>query len=186
MPEKQRIACSDDQLLALLQQDSRDAFDQLYERYWEQLFTFVTNVVGDRDEAKDIVQEVFITLWCRRAKTNGILSLNAYLFSIAKYNSIRYIRKTLHENSCLDSLKLFLDKEGDPVSREIEVNELSLLINKEVEQLPSKMKEVFTLSRDQHLSHKLISEKLTISDKTVKKQINNVLKHLRLKLADFL
>jgi RNA polymerase sigma-70 factor (family 1) len=178
------VFCPDDQLLILLKEDDKGAFDLIYNRYWEQLFLYVAKVVADKDDAKDIVQEVFVSLWFRRLDLDYIFSLRAYLFTAARYKGLTYIKDNINKNKYLDSLKLFFDEEGDSSSQQVEANELSMLIDVEVAGLPAKMREVFILSRKENLSHKLISEKLMISDKTVKKQINNVLKHLRLKLAD--
>src|SRR5690606_16277594 len=60
--------------------------------------------------------------------------------------------------------------------------ELSALLDAEIENLPERMREVFLLSRKEHLSYKEIAERLNISDQTVKKQIYNSLKYLRLKI----
>ena len=178
------VFCPDDRLLTLLRDDDKQAFDLIYNRYWEQLFVYVAKVITDRDNAKDIVQEIFVSLWFRRMNLSDIDSLQAYLFTAARYKGLTYIKDNIHKNKYLVSLKQFFNEECDSVSQQIEANELSLLIDDEIATLPPKMREVFILSRKENLSHKLISEKLMISDKTVKKQINNVLKHLRLKLAD--
>lgn len=176
--------CSDDRLLTLLKEDNKEAFDLIYNRYWEQLFVYVAKVIIDKDEAKDIVQEVFVSLWFRRMNLNDIISLQAYLFTAARYRGLTYIKDNIYKDKYLASLKQFFDEECESTSQQVEASELSSWIDDEIASLPPKMKEVFILSRKENLSHKLISEKLMISDKTVKKQINNVLKHLRVKLAD--
>jgi len=184
MLPKEPNVCPDDKLLILIRQDDKKAFDLIYKRYWENLFVYVNRVVDDKDEAQDIVQEIFVSLWSRRAQSANILSLKAYLFSMARHSGLKYIRNNINKATYLDSLKMFFDEDCDQVNQEMDANELRVIIYKEIEQLPAKMKEVFILSRNENLSYKMISEKLMISEKTVKKQINNVLKHLRLKLAD--
>ncbi|TSJ35894.1 RNA polymerase sigma-70 factor [Mucilaginibacter corticis] len=184
MLDKDHILCSDQHLLKLLKEDDKKAFDLIYQRYWEPLFTYVAKAVKDRDEAKDIVQEVFVSLWYRRGSLHPINSLQAYLFTAARYKGLTYIKNNSHKNKYLESLSLFFEQECASVAGQVEADELNLIIQQELEKLPPKMKEVFILSRTEQLSHKLISEKLMISDKTVKKQINNVLKHFRLKLAE--
>jgi RNA polymerase sigma-70 factor (ECF subfamily) len=184
MFDKDFILCSDDRLLELLSEDNRKAFDLIYSRYWQLLFVYVAKVVTDRDEAKDIVQEIFVSLWLRRANLTEIVSLKAYLLTAARYKGLNYIKDNISRGKYLESLKTFFDYGSDAVNEQMAVNELSVIIDREIENLPPKMREVFILSRKENLSHKLISEKLLISDKTVKKQINNVLKHFRLKLAE--
>lgn len=184
MLDKDHILCSDHHLLKLLRENDKNAFDLIYKRYWEQLFEYALKAVKDNDDAKDIVQEVFVSLWFRRESLHPINSLKAYLFTATRYKGLTYIKNNINKNKYLESLKLFFDQESESVAGQVEADELNLMIQRELEKLPPKMKEVFILSRTEHLSHKLISEKLMISDKTVKKQINNVLKQFRLKLAE--
>ncbi|MCR8557782.1 RNA polymerase sigma-70 factor [Mucilaginibacter sp. BJC16-A38] len=184
MLNKDHILCSDDRLLELLLEDNKDAFNLIYARYWEQLYVYVAKVVTDKDEAKDIVQEIFVSLWSRRMSLNDIISLKAYLFTAARYKGLSFIKDNINKSKYLESLTAFFEYENDSVNEQLAANELSLIIDREIDNLPTKMREVFILSRKENLSHKLISEKLMISDKTVKKQINNVLKHFRLKLAE--
>ncbi|MGH2624180.1 MAG: sigma-70 family RNA polymerase sigma factor, partial [Sphingobacterium sp.] len=81
------------------------------------------------------------------------------------------------------SLQLFLDSKPVPTDYQTRDKQLALLIESEIQSLPKKMKEIFILSRKEHLSHKEISEKLNISEKTVKNQVNNALKILRSKFG---
>ncbi|MNH46718.1 RNA polymerase sigma factor [compost metagenome] len=59
------------------------------------------------------------------------------------------------------------------------------MIDREIASLPPKMQEVFLMSRKDNLSHKEIADKLGITEPTVKKQVNNALKTLRVKLGLF-
>ena len=175
---------TDTELLALLQDGNRQAFDIIYNRYWGQLFAYVFKVVADEEDAKDIIQELFVSLWCRREKLYEVDSLQAYLFTAARYKGLTHIKNGSNKAKYINSLKSFLEPSSDCLNQLVDAGELRLMIDAEVDKLPPKMREVFILSRKENLSHKSISEKLMISDKTVKKQINNVLKHLRQILAE--
>ncbi|UOE47423.1 RNA polymerase sigma-70 factor [Mucilaginibacter sp. SMC90] len=183
--ENETVFRTDEKLLLLLQHDHKTAFDEIYQRYWEALFAYVVRVVDDRDDAKDIVQEVFVSLWNRRFELNDVRSLKAYLFSSARYEGLSMIRKKSVRTKYLDSLANFFSEGSDTLNEQMDAGEMSRLIDAEINNLPAKMREVFILSRKNHLSYKSISEKLEISDKTVKKQINNALRQFRLKFSQW-
>ena len=63
---------------------------------------------------------------------------------------------------------------------------MGTIIEKEIAELPAKMREVFELSRKQHFSHKQIAEKLEISEQTVSKHVANALRILRVRLGVFI
>lgn len=171
---------SDQQLMELIRQDDRNAFDQIYKRYWKKLFMYAGKVVRDEDEAQDIVQDIFVSLWQRRREELCINSLSSYLHGAVRYKGLRYVRSNLTKHNYLSSLQNFFETGSDMLNEQLDVKELNLLIHDQIGQLPPKMKEIFILSRIEQLSHKEIAERLNISDKTVKKQINRSLNIFRL------
>ncbi len=183
MPDKDYNLFSDELLLKLLVEDDKKAYNEIYNRYWEQLFLYVAKAITDREGAKDIVQEIFISLWVRRLNLAAISSLKAYLFSAGRYKGLSYIRENISKKKYLQSMALYIDLATHSVHDKYTAKELSNLIDKEIEKLPSKMKEVFILSRKEDHSYKWIAENLMISDKTVKKQVSNVLKKFKLRFA---
>ena len=176
----------EEQLSKLLAEgDDRSAFRLLYDRYWDRLFCYTVKVIGHKDDALDIVQEAFIALWEQRHRITTLQSPDAYLFAIIRYKSLRYIRKNIHRTEYLDSLSDFLTRQDQSPEELLITHELQQLIDTEIQKFPKKMRAVFMLSRQDDLSHKEIAEKLAISDKTVKKQISNSLKLLRLKINNY-
>ena len=172
----------DAQLMVLISEGNKLAFDVVYERYWESLLVYIVRVIKDKEEAGDILQDVFISLWNRKAELSKIDCLSAYLFTAVRYKALVYLKKVAGKSKLMTILpESFSDLQTS--SEELYyAKELSQLIDKEIENLPSKMKQIFILSRREELSHKEIAEVLHISDKTVRKQIQNALKVFRLKL----
>ena len=173
---------ADDVLLNLLKEDNKEAFNVIYARYWERLYCYLVKAIKDTAEAEDILQEVFVSLWKRRNSLDSIASLSTYLFSCVRYGGFRHIRNEIKKNNFRASWRLLFNEEDDLFERQLAANELTTLLNREVDKLPVKMRQVFILSRKEELSYKEIAHKLNISDKTVKKQINNALKYLHLRL----
>ena len=139
-------------------------------------------MLDDQDETKDVIQEIFTTLWHKRHSLVITTSVKSYLYSAVRNKVLNLLAHRKFEINYLNSLQHAIDIAEDGVEDRIREKQLIILIEKEIGQLPTKMREVFELSRKQHLSNKEIAEKLNISDKTVKKQINNAIKILRPKI----
>ncbi len=172
----------EEKLFRLLCNGNKAAFDQVYQLYWQRLFLYVVKVIRDKEAAEDIVQEIFVSLWLRRDEISDQRTLSGYLFTAARFKGINYVKDQLKKGQHLDSLVEHFTTRQDTLNEGIEAKELHNLINQEIEKLPAKMRDVFVLSRRDQLSYKEISDRLQISDKTVKKQISNALKYFKLVL----
>nr|WP_121269201.1 RNA polymerase sigma-70 factor [Pedobacter schmidteae] len=175
---------TDQQLLDLILEGDRKAFDQIYIRYWKRLLTYSGKIVRDEEEAQDIVQEVFVSFWKRRSELGDLDCLSSYLHGAIRFRSLGYIRSNLYKHNYLESLKSFFEEGTDMVNEHIDREELNAVIHSEISKLPPKMREIFILSRMEQMSHREIAERLNISDKTVKKQINRSLNLFRLVLDE--
>ncbi|SKC83201.1 RNA polymerase sigma-70 factor [Ohtaekwangia koreensis] len=167
----------DEQLLKLLQNDSRAAFSTLYDRYWEGMYRASYALLRDEDASKDIVQEVFLAIWKKR-QTLQITFLSAYLYQSVKYQVAQHLRRT--ELSMEHTLYLGgKDKAINSTEELIDFKELDSLLQATLNNLPEKCRNVFYLSRFEHLSNTEIAERLNLSTRTVEWHISNALKHLR-------
>ena len=174
----------DRELLDLIEKEDRQAFEMLFNRYWYKLLKYAARVVQDNNEAEDMVQEVFFSLWEKRNALPSIESVSSYLHGAIRYKGLGYVRSNLHKNKYLESIAHFFEEGSDAINEQLDANELQEIINTEIDKLPPKMREVFILSRIEHLTHKEIAERLNISDATVKKQINRALNYFRLILDE--
>lgn len=127
------------------------------------------------------MQELFIWLWEHRTKLD-VASLKSYLLVAVKFKVANYIRRGKVRQSYFDKLKK-MDEPSELLEESLEVKELMQVISHFTNQLPIKCKEVFLLSREEHLSNKEISERLGISIKTVENQMTIALKKLRTSIA---
>ncbi|QNL51072.1 RNA polymerase sigma-70 factor [Olivibacter sp. SDN3] len=179
-----KSSLSESTSLLLLRQGDRQAFSKLYDLYWEMLYCYVVRVLRDKEDAMDVVQDTFISLWQQRAALGEVQSLQAYLKAMARYKAMKCIRDNIRKHDYLESLlDCFTQHEESPEGLMV-AHELRGIIDAEIERLPTMMRKVFILSRRENLSYKEIASKLVISDKTVKKQISNALRILRSKIND--
>lgn len=170
---------TDETLQQLLKAGDLNAFDEIYRRYWEPLAKYAYNITHSPAEVCDIVQDVFVSLWKRRNEFIPAGPLRPYLYKCVRNLSLRYLEKNMHQQRYLQSLNTIAQHvDANPVIA-VETRDLEIKINGAVEKLPEKMRDVFLLSRKQHLSYREIAEQLGIAETTVKKQVNNALKFLK-------
>lgn len=169
-------------LIAFLKEGREAAFSELYHRYKDPLYFHARRMLGDHDEAKDIVQDVFASIWTKRETLVLPAAVDAYLYGSIRNRILNFIAHQKVISRYTDAIDAFIEKGAATTEEQIAEKELINMLKTEIALLPPKMREVFELSRAQQLSHKQIAEQLNISDKTVKKQVNKAIKVLRFKL----
>lgn len=174
---------SDVELTGLLRSGDHAAFSEIYSRYWDGLYIHCLKMLKDEAEAQDLVQELFLSLWAKSTELDLKVSLAGYLYVTARHRVLNAIRKRKYYDEFIDALAEYIVVLDDTILAQISEKELAIAIDKEIENLPDKMKAVFICSRKEYLSHREIADKLGISDKTVKKQVANAIKILRLKIG---
>ncbi len=172
----------DEKLIQLIGENDLGAFEYIYNRYWSKLYLLAYNILRDRPVAEDIVQEVLLNLWMKRADLH-INSLNAYLYSSVRYQVFNVIRSVKVRAGLFTELEeLFSDNSAEGTLGEEDINRL---LDDGVAGLPEKCRQIFLMSRKEHLPIKQIAERLGISPKTVENQITIALRRLRKTLGDF-
>jgi RNA polymerase sigma-70 factor (ECF subfamily) len=182
MSSSLRSNLTDNELLILLKEGDKPAYTEIYNRYKTLLQSHGYKKLGDPEEVKDILQELFASLWTKREEIPATTNLSGYLYVAMRNKVFNLLSHKQIENRYVQSLQQFID-DGNYITDAIREKEFASLIQIEINALPAKMKEVFILSRKDNLSHKEIALKLKISEQTVSKQITNALKILRIKLG---
>lgn len=166
---------ADVDLVALYSKGDEMAFEELFNRHWSTLYQAVFGVVKDKEVASDIVQEIFVKLWEKRNELQ-IRNMRQYLIGAARLKSFEYLRNGKIAQQHIERLQEV--KEENTTEAWLNSKELQKTIERCVQQLPNKAKEVFKLSRFEHLSNREISSRLNISIKTVEGHITKALKSL--------
>ncbi|MFY7908510.1 MAG: RNA polymerase sigma factor [Emticicia sp.] len=173
---------TDQELLADIANGDSRAFEILYRRYFSKLYGAAYKRLQDNELTKEVVQELFVSLWERREKL-PIENIENYLFSSIKYLVIAQFKK----NSLFEKYSLSVDAtENDDnfTEQAVAFDELNHAYQDALQLIPEKCREVFLLKRS-GLSQREISEKLDISEKTVENQMTKALKILREALKDY-
>ena len=171
---------SNKELLLLLKEDNEIAFYNIYERYCKRLYAFVYSYIKIDSETEEIVQEIFVKIWESRHDIDVFSSFESYIFTIAYNATISLFRKKATEKKYIEYLKSFQSADDvENLEGEIFYNELNEKIRSLLDNLTSRQKEVFLLSREQGLSNADIAKQLKITVNTVKKHISNTLVYLK-------
>ena len=157
------------------------AFNKAFELYYTSLCYFADSVLHDFDSSRSVVQQVFVDMWIKREKLQ-VGSLKAYLFQSVRNACLDILKHRKAESRYLSTLG---NVEKEQMPDWIEDAELSDRINKAIDKLPEKCRQVFILCRVEDLKYAEIAERLDISVKTVEMQIGIALKKLRNELSDY-
>ena len=170
---------SDQELVTLLKNGNQAAFTEIYDRYWRIMYGHVYKMLLDEEESKDVIQELFSALWINSDRIPDQLNLSGYLYVTAKNKVLNLIRKNKFQTAYLNSLAKFINEASTVTMDELNERDLAAAIEREIQSLPPRMKQVFELSRKENLSYKEIAERLGTSEETVKKQVHNSIKAIK-------
>lgn len=171
---------SDVDLWNAICRDDEAAFIALFNRYWELLYNTSFRYLKDQEVSEEIVHDIFLSIWNRR-KDLEIISFKNFLLKSVRYQiynrarapklPITFADQNVYENN------IFEENQGEIRIRELELDqELDKCLN----QLPYRCREIFRLSRIKNLSNGEIALQLGISKRSVENQITLALKHLRI------
>ncbi len=174
-----------DQLYVMVKSGDQKALEHLFAIYFPRLNDFARKVVKDDGISQDIVQEVFVKIWEKRAEIEAI-NLEAYLFRLVRNRCIDYIKYLKVVQNRMQQVQLSskyeelyrIDFLGNEPYVLIE-KELQEKIEKTIQSLPDRCREVFILSRISGLKNREIAEKLDISIKNVERHLNRALQSFR-------
>lgn len=183
MLKKERISESD--LLARLMEGERQAFDEIFTRFYTSLCAYANLYVKRTEVAENIVQDLMLWLWENHAELQIRGELSHYLFASAKNRCLTYLSREALRTNRLSAMRIDLSESfGIPDFYQLE--ELRENIRRAVGELPEPYREAFELSRFENRTYKEIADELGISSKTVDYRIQQSLKILRVKLKDYL
>jgi RNA polymerase sigma-70 factor, ECF subfamily len=158
------------------------AFNKIFLFYSPKVYNFCRRFSINTSEAEEIVQIVFTSVWENRSRIDPKLSLLSYLFTAARNQILNSLKKKVYQQGFIE-YSLFHEIDSSFVTEnEILFNELNLQVEKAINELPPRCREVFLLSRIQELSYREIAEKLSITESTVNTQISKALDYLRQKI----
>lgn len=175
--------------LTALSLDAKQAdlgFEMLFKTHYNALHAYAAVILKDDDDAEEIVQQLFLKFWERRALLSVQTSLKAYLYKCVYHDSLNFLKhqkvKSKYEGFTQHSMNATYATGVD----RLEVSELQDQINLALNDLPEQCRTIFQMSRFEELKYREIADALGLSIKTVENQMGKALRIMRIKLADYL
>ena len=182
----QEEALAEKTILHQLRAGDPAAFKAIYDLYWDRLYKTAVQKVPHAENAEEIIQDIFVDLWERRASL-VIGDLEHYLFRAVKYKVLDYIRAQLVRRQHEDSVSHTAVGYGDPdIEEELAYRELRDAFHSGLNDLPEKTREIFRLSRVEQFSVHEISALLHIPERTISYHIVQAQRMLRICLKDYM
>lgn len=176
---------SDASLLIAMKSGNQQAFEILYNKYKTLLYIHAYKKLQDREQVKDLIHEIFLNIWEKRSTLVIQENFSNYLYHAVRYKVIDVIASKYTAEK-YKHFQSFLDNKTTPADYRVRERILTSIIDKEINGLPPRMREVFELSRVENLSHSQIAEKLGLTTQSVRSHIKNALRILRVKLNLYL
>ncbi|WP_293312618.1 RNA polymerase sigma factor [Pedobacter sp. UBA5917] len=174
---------SDNELIDLLKEDNQSAFAAIYQRYAESLAGFASSKLYNLDDARDVSHDLFVRLWEDRHKLVITGNLQSYLFAAIRYRIIDKIRRNITRQE-YSAMRQSLEESYDAsLEQQLDAKELQQSVNLALEELPTKTRQIYQMSRVEHQTVAEIAGQLDLSEQTVKNQLTIALNHLRKTLS---
>ena len=175
-----------DQLLVTLQAGDITAFEMIFKTYYQPLCNYAYSFVHDRDEAEEIVQATFLSVWEKKDNLTIHTGVKPYLYAMVRNAALNVLKHEKIKQQHATVELAVAERSAESVTRTVMASELEDRIYRALNKLPEQCRLVFKLSRFEELKYAEIAEQLNISIKTVENQMGKALKIMREQLKDYL
>ncbi len=171
----------------LIMQKIRDkdpaAFNEVYDMLYRKLFLFAKSLIGDTEEARDIVTEAFIKLWGRKKPFSNMVHLQVYFYTVIKNACIDHLRRYKLKNKIEHQLIQSGTIQENFIEKRFQEAELVQMLYERINQLPERMQQVFKLTYLDGYSRTEVAQMLSLSENTIRNTNAAAMKALRLTLG---
>lgn len=164
----------------LVSQGDEKAFEKIYNYYHKKLIAFSRNYTRSKELAEEVVEDVFVKLWCKRENVSQIKKLNVYIYTAVKHQSLNAISKETRKlvTELLEVSECDFHAEDNSPHDLMVTSELMQSVQSAIESLPPRCKLVFQMIRKDKLHYKEVAEILNISVNTIDAQMAIAVKRL--------
>lgn len=173
------FAVNNDDLLSALKKGHTKALELMYMEYWETLYDDAFIRTQNEDVAKDIVQEIFISIWEKREHLSIKDSIQGYLHQAVKYRVINFFRNELTAGNHYQEMQYTSNSRESSSDQRLMVKELQGELDEAITNMPGQMRLIFMMSRQEQKSIDEISLELGLSKQTIKNQLSLGVKVLK-------
>jgi len=160
------------------------SFDKIFNKYNRKVYYFAKSYLKSKEEAEDVVQNVFLNIWKYRDQINEYYVFSRYLFKITYTETCKRFRKQASSRKHFEEMLQNLSLEDNSTDLDIEFNDLQKTVSKLIDNLPSRQRVIFLFSVKDQLTNDQIAQKLNISKKTVDNYLARAKTFIRKTLSD--
>lgn len=159
------------------------SIEDAFKAFYKPLVKYAFSIIKDKDEAEDLVQQVFMNLLQKQTDLQIEISLRAYLYKAVYHSALNKVKQNANQ------IKLDVNSVSEDKLNYQEIyhdTELQEKIEASIGSLPAQCARIFKMSRFEELKYQQIADELGLSIKTIENQMGKALKLLRVSLKDFL
>lgn len=170
------------------EEGDRAAFEKIFRTYYKRLHGFARSYVGGWQDAEDVVQTIFLRIWAHRENWDPPGTVKQYLFAAVRNEALNVLRHEQVVEEAEEEVARIFRELKSPVrsDKDPEVEELRKDIQRGIDQLPTRCRQIFMLNRRSGLTYSEIADVLDISVNTVGTQMGRALESLREHLSEYL
>lgn len=177
---------SEKEVLQTIQSGNESAFEMIFKAYYQPLCRYAYSFLEDKEEAEEVVQSAFITVWEKRNTLHIQTSFKSYLYRMVRNGCLNVIKHEKIKQQHVAHELAVMEVSSESVSQKVYASELELKITEAMKALPEQCRLVFQLSRFEELKYQEIADQLQISVKTVENHMGKALKIMREQLKEYL
>jgi len=160
-------------LFISVSENNRGSFDLFYNIYYEQVFRFAYYLLKDKEACREVVSDVFFSIWQSRRVLKDVVNMETYLYIVVRNECKRYTTKTQrHTSISIEDIPVHLENDLQASAEDELVNkEIEKLLTQAINELPEKCRIIFLMVREEGMKPKQIAEILSIKESTVRVQM---------------
>lgn len=166
-------------LLAKIALGDQRAFQVVYERYKKKIYTYSFGLLHSDILAEEVMQEVFLKIWCLGEGLKDIRDLDAFMKTVTRNRSLDFLRKAVSAKKADVELTKNYSEAHNETEEAILLQDTRRVLNNAIDLLPQQQREVYLLCQIEGLKYEEVAAKLNISTNTVKTHMKRALASLR-------
>jgi RNA polymerase sigma-19 factor, ECF subfamily len=170
--EKYTKLTDEQSLLQRTAEGSREAYSILYSHYYHGLYRFVSFVIESHEDAEEIIQDVFLKVWVKRATLPGIRSFDDYLFRMAKNRIFDISKQSSTRLKMIRQITRHSEEGADSTYNDMLFQAYHAAAQEAISQLPPRKKQIFLMNARDELTAREIADILGVSRVAIKKQLH--------------
>ena len=173
-------------IILAFKQGDKELFEKLFRSYYQSLCRYANGLLNDTDEAEEVVQQMFVTIWEKRSSIEIKVSFKSYLYRSVHNSCLNHLEKLKVRQMYIGQHTGNEEASSDHSERNLQKSELQARISEALKKLPEQCRKVFLLSRHDEMKYAEIANHLGISIKTVENQMGKALRIMREELKEYL